>query len=43
MAAESGENTLVKESVSADEIAAIVGEWTGIPVSKLLRLNANVC
>ena len=37
MAAESGENTLVKESVSADEIAAIVGEWTGIPVSKLLE------
>ena len=37
MAAESGENTLVKESVGADEIAAIVGEWTGIPVSKLLE------
>ena len=37
MEAETGENALVKESVSADEIAAIVGEWTGIPVSKLLE------
>ncbi len=34
---EMSESALVKESVSADEIAAIVGEWTGIPVNKLLE------
>ncbi len=28
---------LIKESVSADEIAAIVAHWTGIPVTKLLE------
>ena len=37
MEAEVGDNVLLKESVSADEIAAIVGEWTGIPVKKLLE------
>ncbi len=31
------ESTLLKESVSPDEIAAIVAEWTGIPVKKLLE------
>ena len=29
--------SLVKEEVSAEEIAEIVGKWTGIPVSKLLQ------
>ena len=33
---EKGE-TLVKEEVSAEEIAAIVGRWTGIPVSRLVE------
>ena len=31
----SKENTLLRESVSDDEIARIVSKWTGIPVSKL--------
>ncbi len=30
-------DTLVKEEVSAEEIAAIVGRWTGIPVSRLVE------
>lgn len=34
---EMSRNSLVKESVGADEIASIVGEWTGIPVKKLLE------
>jgi ATP-dependent Clp protease ATP-binding subunit ClpB len=29
--------TLLKEEVSADEIAEIVGKWTGIPVVRLLQ------
>ncbi len=29
--------SLLKEEVGAEEIAAIVGRWTGIPVSKLLE------
>jgi len=32
-----GEPSLIKESVGADEIAAIVADWTGIPVNKLLE------
>lgn len=28
---------MLKEEVDADEIAAVVGQWTGIPVSKLLE------
>ena len=39
MKTESGENSLLKESVGADEIAAIVAEWTGIPVKKLLETD----
>ena len=30
-------NSLISESVNADEIAAIVAEWTGIPVKKLVE------
>ena len=30
-------DSLVKESVSPDEIAAIVAEWTGIPVKRLVE------
>ena len=29
--------TLFKEEVSADEIAQVVGQWTGIPVSRLVE------
>jgi ATP-dependent Clp protease ATP-binding subunit ClpB len=31
-----GENRLLKEEVTADDIAAVVGRWTGIPVTKLI-------
>jgi ATP-dependent Clp protease ATP-binding subunit ClpB len=31
------ENALLKEEVDAEEIAAIVARWTGIPISKLLE------
>ena len=32
-----GDNALLKENVDAEEIAEIVGRWTGIPVSRLLE------
>ncbi|MCC7118744.1 MAG: ATP-dependent chaperone ClpB [Anaerolineales bacterium] len=32
-----GAGSLLKEEVDAEEIAAIVGRWTGIPVSRLLE------
>jgi len=32
-----GDHPLLKEEVGAEEIASVVGEWTGIPVSKLLE------
>ena len=32
-----GPGSLLKEEVTADDIAEIVGAWTGIPVSKLLE------
>jgi ATP-dependent Clp protease ATP-binding subunit ClpB len=32
-----GEGALLKEEVDAEEIAAIVARWTGIPVSRLLE------
>ncbi|MFQ3575534.1 MAG: AAA family ATPase, partial [Cytophagales bacterium] len=32
-----GENSLLKEEVSADDIAEVVARWTGIPVSKMLQ------
>ena len=31
------EGALLKEEVDADEIATVVSEWTGVPVSKLLE------
>ena len=34
---EKKDSPLIKESVGADEIASIVADWTGIPVSKLLE------
>lgn len=30
-------NTMLKEEVDADEIAAVISRWTGIPVSRLLE------
>lgn len=32
-----GEKQLLKEEVDAEEIAEVIGNWTGIPVSKLLE------
>ena len=37
IAALQGPGALLKEEVSADDIAEIVGAWTGIPVSKLME------
>ncbi len=32
-----GQNTLLRDKVTDEEIAKIIGRWTGIPVSKLLE------
>ena len=32
-----GESSLLKEEVDAEDIAEVVGKWTGIPVSKMLQ------
>ena len=37
LAALQGPGTLLKEEVTADDIASIVGAWTGIPVTRLLE------
>jgi ATP-dependent Clp protease ATP-binding subunit ClpB len=37
IAALQGPNALLKEEVTADDIAEIVGAWTGIPVSRLME------
>ena len=37
IAAKSGGDTLLSEDVTADEIAAIVSQWTGIPITKLVE------
>jgi ATP-dependent Clp protease ATP-binding subunit ClpB len=37
IAALQGPNRLLKEEVTADDIAAIVASWTGVPVTKLLE------
>ena len=34
---QSGENRILREEVTAEEIAAIVSRWTGIPVTKLVE------
>ena len=34
---EKGENTLLRNSVTTEEISKIVARWTGIPVSKLME------
>jgi ATP-dependent Clp protease ATP-binding subunit ClpB len=37
LSAKQGERRLLREEVTSDEIAEIVGRWTGIPVSRLLE------
>tara|TARA_R110002073_G_scaffold326988_1_gene507334 strand:+ start:166 stop:2772 length:2607 start_codon:yes stop_codon:yes gene_type:complete len=34
---EKGDNTLIKEEVTYDDIAEVVAKWTGIPVTKMLQ------
>ena len=34
---DSQENTLIKEEVTAEDIAEVVAKWTGIPVQKMLQ------
>ena len=34
---EQGDNALVKEEVTADDIAEVVSRWTGIPVNRMLE------
>ncbi|MDD6361299.1 MAG: ATP-dependent chaperone ClpB [Christensenellaceae bacterium] len=36
-----GESSLLRDEVTADEIAKIVAKWTGIPVSKLMESEKN--
>jgi len=36
-----GENTLLKEEVTSEDIADIVQKWTGIPVSKMLQSDRD--
>lgn len=36
-AAESAEKTLLRDSVTSEEVAEIVSKWTGIPVSRMLE------
>ena len=36
-----GESSLLRDEVTADEIAKIVAKWTGIPVSKLIESEKN--
>ena len=35
--AEKGENTLIKEEVTYENIAEVVAKWTGIPVTKMIK------
>ncbi len=35
--AQKGDNTLIKEEVTYDDIAEVVAKWTGIPVTKMLQ------
>ncbi len=40
-AATSGKHSLVREEVSEDDIAEVVGRWTGIPVARLMEGEAD--
>tara|TARA_R110000751_G_scaffold7388_1_gene30239 strand:+ start:3408 stop:6011 length:2604 start_codon:yes stop_codon:yes gene_type:complete len=35
--ANQGENTLIKEEVTSEDIAEVIAKWTGIPVTKMLQ------
>ena len=35
--ASKGDNTLIKEEVTYDDIAEVVAKWTGVPVTKMLQ------
>ncbi len=37
LASAQGDNSLVREEVTADDIAEVVSRWTGIPVTKMLQ------
>lgn len=37
LSAEGSKNTMVRDTVTAEEISGIVARWTGIPVSKLME------
>ncbi len=37
LAENQGENTLIKEEVTSEDIAEVVAKWTGIPVTKMLQ------
>lgn len=39
--AESGAETMLNEEVTADDIAEVVGRWTGIPITKMLQSDAQ--
>ncbi len=41
LAEQSGQQTMVHESVSDEEIARIISRWTGIPVAKLTESERN--
>jgi ATP-dependent Clp protease ATP-binding subunit ClpB len=36
-----GENRMLKEEVSPEEIADVVGKWTGVPVAKMLESESH--
>jgi len=36
-----GDNTLIKEEVTYDDIAEVVAKWTGIPVTKMLQSDRD--
>lgn len=35
--AQQGENSLIKEEVTSEDIAEVVAKWTGVPVTKMLQ------
>ncbi len=42
-AAEGGEDTMTPEVVDAEQIAAVVSRWTGVPVEKMLEGERESC
>lgn len=41
MKEEMGDNPMLKEEVTSEDIAEVVARWTGIPVKKMLQSEAN--